>query len=210
MRFRFIIIWVIVLEVLCGCTKGLIASNVTNEYDFPLSRTEKCIMCELTGSFVPENEDDTIKIMCLNTWAVGDLRLFEYDELGNDIGYSGAKIMTSDSHGEGECRWTFWSNTGRHTCDITITYGEESILDPHELAMQLCQECLDQIVDTVFDNETTQNKIYHCDVLWDLSTNEIHPISPDVTGYYIQDFWVHIDHHDEYDIDSVYIVYNPE
>ena len=38
----------------------------------------------------------------------------------------------------------------RHTATATLTYGDNSVLDPERLSAQLCQDCLKKVADALW------------------------------------------------------------
>ena len=173
----------------------------------PTSRIspEECYLCGPNRPFdIIERPHDTIMLLCLNTWELGDTRMFDYDENGNDANYSGASNLRSISLVSEYGNWFFKSNTGYHTCEVKITYSENSNLDPSVLCKQLCNKCLTHVYDKFLDknNEGT------CSVLYDTATDTIYPISNVTSPYHINDFWILVVNNEENHTDMVYIVNN--
>ena len=92
---------------------------------------------------------------------------------------------------------------------VTLTYGDNSILDPERVSAQLCQECFKKVADALWPTGFEKDWTYHCDVLMNMETEDIYPISSTITKCSIDDFWLHIDHEQENNRDIVYLVYNP-
>lgn len=224
MNKGILIIPLLLFELLTGCatTKASNSESATADYKSPFDRREELPVsscsqekCYLCGSNRPDILDfydspETVVVLCLNTWNVGDTRLYELDDYGNPVSDVGHTTMSHDSHGEGNCRWSFFSDPERHTCDLAISYGDGAELNPETLSGQLCQDCLDRIYDTVFSWGYDEEEVYHCDILMDVSENEFYSLSPNMVGYYINDYWVHIEHDKENGEDSVYLIYNPK
>ncbi|MFQ7053928.1 MAG: hypothetical protein ACLRRF_07975 [Clostridium fessum] len=85
----------------------------------------------------------------------------------------------------------------RHTATVTLTYGDNSILDPERVSAQLCQECFKKVADALWPTGFEKDWTYHCDVLMNMETEDIYPISSTITKCSIDDFWLHIDHEQE-------------
>ena len=97
----------------------------------------------------------------------------------------------------------------KYTATVTLTYGDNSILDPERVSAQLCQECFKKVADALWPTGFEKDWTYHCDVLMNMETEDIYPISSTITKCSIDDFWLHIDHEQENNRDIVYLVYNP-
>lgn len=215
-----IIAWCLIVVMFTGCrfspgkSQEMVSNSVMEtEKELPTSTitSEECYLCGSNqhGLWKYYEKQSSIIVLCLNTWSIGETRLFEYNDEGNIVDSSEHMTMTMDSHGEGECRWSFNSDPNRHTCDIELSYDEKSVLDPETLASQLCQACLDKVYDAIYDWDFEKDEKHYCDVLVDMATSEIYPISTNIVCYYIGDFWVHIDHDEDQMKDNVYIIYNP-
>lgn len=171
--------------------------------------SEECYLCGPNRPFdIIERPDETVMLLCLNTWTLGDTKMYQYDENGNEAGDSRGSIMHFDHHGEDECRWSFKSNSGHHTCEIKIQYGEHCYLDTDTLCSQLCSKCLN----TIYDHAASVNgdaNIY-CDVLYNTATGDIYPISSAIdTEYNISSFLIKIEHSSLGSEDLVSISYVP-
>jgi hypothetical protein len=201
------------IALLSGCTPATAAVESQSETvetgtESFLSTTDK-ENCYLCGSNRPSILDyykktNSIVLLCLNTWSVGDTRLFDYDDTENHYG------MSIDSHGENECSWMVSYNPSRRDATVTLSYGENSVINPETLASQLCQDCLNKVSDAlhwVFDDD--EDWTYHCDIFMDTETDELYGISSRVISCYMDDFWLHIDHDRDNNKDTAYLVYNP-
>jgi hypothetical protein len=206
------------IALLTGCTPA--KASVDSQPETVETATEHLISttdkenCYLCGSNRPSILDyykktNSIVLLCLNTWSVGDTRLYEYDDNGNlaeNPKHSGTLI---DSHGENECSWMVSYNPTRHNATVTLSYGENSVINPETLAGQLCQDCLDKVSDALFWDYKDNDWTYHCDIFMDTETDELYGISSRTVSCYLDDFWLHIDHDRDNNTDTAYLVYNP-
>lgn len=212
MKKWFILLYSILVLLLSGCSSqpGEVIAAVKEEYPSSKISSTDCYLCGPDRPFdFIERPHDTIMILCLNTWDLGDTKMYEYDEQGNDSNYSGASILRYSDHEADECKWAFSSNTGYHTCELRIQYGETSYLDPETLATQLCHDCLEEVYDQAMDIYDPDS-IAYCDVLYDTATGNIYPISQVTSPYHIGNYWIHVEHDTEHVTDNVYIVHNPD
>ena len=209
MKKWFILLYLVLSVSLSGCLPIPADLQAAAKEVLPKSTItkESCYLCgpDKKVDFV-KRPHDTLMLLCLDTWELKDLRMYDYDSVGNDANYSGATMLHSANHPEGSCDWSFASNSGYHTCEIDIVYGDNSVLKSRTLAKQLCPDCLEKI----FSSLNFKNTDAYCDVLYDTATGDVYPISQISSPYHISDYWVHVDHNPAHNADSVYIVYNPD
>ena len=148
-------------------------------------------------------------MVCLNTWNIADTNVYEYDDNGKIVEEPNGFSTNINTHGENECSWMVAGDSVRHTATATLTYGDNSVLDPERLSAQLCQDCLKKVADALWTTGYENDWTYHCDVFMNMETEDIYPISSTITRGNIGDFWLHIDHEQENNRDIAYLVYNP-
>lgn len=136
--------------------------------------------------------------------------MYEYDDNGKVVEELSGFSTNINTHGENECSWMVAGDPVRHTATATLTYGDNSVLDPERLSAQLCQDCLKKVADALWLTGYEKEWTYHCDVLINMETEDIYPISSPIIKCGIDDFWLHIDHEQENNRDIAYLVYNPQ
>lgn len=90
-------------------------------------------------------KDGCIALVCLNTWNIADTNVYEYDDRGRIEEEPSGFSTNINTHGANECSWMVASDPIRHTATVTLTYGDNSILDPERVSAQLCQECFKKL-----------------------------------------------------------------
>ena len=185
---------------------------IHEEIDKEISGKEKCFLCgsNRPGIFDYYKESGCIALVCLNTWNIADTNVYEYDDNGKVVEESSGFSTNINTHGENECSWMVAGDPVRHTVTATLTYGDNSVLDPERLFAQLCQDCLKKVADALWLTGYEKEWTYHCDVLMNMETEDIYPISSPIIKCGIDDFWLHIDHEQENNRDIAYLVYNPQ
>lgn len=210
--------------LLCGCASGAVNSNSEMETlytevskaeteDFvSMIDKENCYLCgsNRPGIFDYYKKSGCIALVCLNTWNIADTNVYEYDDNGKIVEEPNSFSTNINTHGENECSWMVEGDPVRHTATATLTYGDSSVLDPERLSAQLCQDCLKKVADALWSTGYENDWTYHCDVLMNMETEGIYPISSTITRGNIGDFWLHIDHEQENNRDIAYLVYNPQ
>ncbi len=202
----------ILVTLLLRCSRIDSGSHYKKELEIPLSNIcqEDCFLCGADNSEILNQyrQSQAIVVLCLNSWSISNTWLYEYDDSGNRVEEPGYTSYRFHSHGGEGSNWRFYADPGRHVCEMTIYYGEDSWLNWDILADWLCQDCLDKVVGAVC-GLGTDGKAPRCDVLVDMGSGEIYPVSTGSPVYYIGDMWVHVDHVKE-DVDKVYLVCNPK
>lgn len=172
------------------------------QIDSKLWNKKKCYLCgknkkSLMGYY---RKFDTIGVIVLSDWYVVDLDLHESD---------GQKIM-SDNDPQVSFRMTnvggvsiIGSSTpDREMATMDISLSQDHRPDIGMLQEDLCQDCLDDVIDTLEvskDKYGTEQAYPLC--LVDFQTLEVYPLQEWHVGYSIRDYWVEI----EYDEDKVKI-----
>lgn len=155
-----------------------------------------CRLCGDSGAA----KNGGMGLLCLNTWAYEELRLWGTDTHDH---FTLSSNMDPDA-----CAWNIMTNPARHTADVTITYGKSPEVSFDRLAEQLCQDCLDQVFRTATEWLGKEERP-RCALLMDADSGTLYPVSAGLTGYYINDFWVHIDPGEAENRTRVYLIYNP-
>ena len=209
--------------LLCGCASGAVNSNSemetlytevskaeTEDFVSTIDK-ENCFLCgsNRPGIFDYYKKSGCIALVCLNTWNIADTNVYEYDDNGKIVEEPNGFSTNINTHGENECSWMVAGDPVRHTATATLTYGDNSVLDPERLSAQLCQDCLKKVADALWPTGYENDWTYHCDIFMNMKTEDIYPISSTITRGNIGDFWLHIDHEQENNRDIAYLVYNP-
>lgn len=170
-----------------------------------IENTEECYLCgnsnrSLMGYY---RKFDTVGIIALNEWYVLDLRLKEYDEVGNPIESSSG---TSSSFGNTSGMDFYVSATpSRGMASATIS-SSNGMFDKTTIQNNLCQECLDKVTDTLEGYFEKGKEEYVPFCLVDFATLDIYPIQKMNKAYSVGDYWVELDHEDsEIEIDVYYL-----
>ena len=210
--------------LLCGCASGAVNSSSemetlytevskaeTEDFVSTIDK-EKCFLCgsNRPGIFDYYKKSECIALVCLNTWNIADTNVYEYDDNGKIVEEPNGFSTNINTHGENECSWMVAGDPVRHTATATLTYGDNSVLDPERLSAQLCQDCLKKVADALWPTGYENDWTYHCDVFMNMETEDIYPISSPIIKCGIDDFWLHIDHEQENNRDIAYLVYNPQ
>ena len=210
--------------LLCGCASGAVNSSSemetlytevskaeTEDFVSTIDK-ENCFLCgsNRPGIFDYYKKSGCIALVCLNTWNITDTNVYEYDDNGKIVEEPNGFSTNINTHGENECSWMVAGDPVRHTATATLTYGDNSVLDPERLSAQLCQDCLKKVADALWPTGYENDWTYHCDVFMNMETEDIYPISSPIIKCGIDDFWLHIDHEQENNRDIAYLVYNPQ
>lgn len=172
------------------------------QLDSKLQNKKKCYLCgknkkSLMGYY---RKFDTIGVICLCEWYVTDFGLHESIE---------QKIMPDDkphvSFGitnAGALSVMKLSSPNRGMAEIDISLPQNYGPDIEMLQENLCQGCLDNVIDTldVSKGEYETKQAYPL-CLVDFQTLEVYPLQDWHTGCSIRDYWVEM----EYAEDSVIV-----
>lgn len=169
----------------------------------PLSTVSQadCRLCG-DGEASPRHYDgqSPMILLCLNTWEYTELRLFGQETSDH--------FTLSGSTSGNPCGWYIMANPARHTAGVTLIYGDASAVSFDRLAEQLCQDCLNEVFQ-IMTAWPPEDGCPRCALLMDTDSGALYPVSSSLTEYYINDFWVHIDHNAAERRDQVYLVWNP-
>ena len=133
-----------------------------------------------------------------------------YSDDGTEIISDGGLSITSSSHGEEECSFQINGMPNHGIFEGKVKYGEKSTPDFEVMKKYLCQDCLDKVLSMYQDEmEWSDSKGRFPEVcIVDFQTNELYTLGKSHTGYWIRDYWIHIDHGD--DSSSIMAIYAPE
>lgn len=177
-----------------------------------LKDPDKCYLCgydnrSLMGLF---RKYDDLGIICVNNWYVLDMKIRNHDDAGNLIGPQGHINTTFTGTGEGGCFFHASPNSDRGISDVTVSYGENSILDVKFIRKHLCQDCLDKLI-AVMETYGPEDEPWKprdlC--LVDFNTLELYSLQGNYSSYYVGDYYVEVDDSREEEL-KVTAVYAPE
>lgn len=169
-------------------------------------KPENCYLCGKGKSLMPYySRFDSIGLVCLNTWQIIDSRIRTFDDNGNPAKKTGSQssFMTC---GENECTFSSSSSSNRIMAHLTYFYGEGSILNENKLYDEVCQVCLENILEVSNVNSGYSSNIYDA-ILVDFKERKAYTLF-NSSSYFIRDYYVHIDK--ESDGVSILILYCPE
>ncbi len=139
----------------------------------------------------------------LNEWYVLDLKLREYDEVGNPVETSSG---TSHSFGNTSgMNFDVCATPSRGISSTTIS-STNGMFDKDVVQKNLCQECLDKVTDTLEGYFEKGKEEYQPFCLVDFATLDVYPIQKMNRAYYVGDYWVELNPKEsETDIDVYYL-----
>lgn len=207
-------VFLLILSIcLSGCANA--KGSVTEEnkevvYTSNLPEAECCICGSNDRSLIDYyRKSGMIGLVCLNTMSISTLDTRTYSNDGTEVLEDNASTMMT-SHGEDECSFYITGMPNRGIFEATVSYGEKSLPDFEKIAEFLCQKCLDKII-LMYEDEmgwSDGDGRFPEVCLVDFATNELYTLGEHHVGYWIRDFWVHIDHKD--DKSEIMVIYSPE
>lgn len=123
------------------------------------------------------------------------------------IGAQGSINITSGGLGEGRHSYYCSPNSDRGISDVTIYDGEDDVFDVKKVQSNLCQTCLDKVLE-VMEVYTPENEAARprdlC--LVDFQTLELYSLQGDYVAYYVRDYYVQINDskEDELQVSAIY------
>lgn len=155
-------------------------------------------------------KSNMIGIVCLNTMDISNLDTREYSDDGSTVLEPKSAGNSVYNVYDGDVSVNINSKSNRGIFEAEISYGDNSKLDFDKVKEFLCQDCLDKVVALYEESMdwTDGEGRFPQICLIDFATNELYSLSSHQSGYYIRDFWVHIDH--ETEADRVMVIYAPE
>lgn len=162
-----------------------------------LKEKENCCLCGSNDRTLMDyyRQFDNIGLISLNDWYVLDLKTEEYEE---DQQYELNNRYTSITTGNtGEIIYNAEETPSRGMASIEVTLTENYSVDMEFLQKNLCQECLDKVLESIEISKWKREKkepIPLC--LVDFKTLEIYSLQDYHRGQAIRDYWVKMDYND--------------
>ena len=212
------IIGIMVISMLCtGCIQktATIAEDESRVYLLSVESEisqEECYICgNNEKSLMPYyRKSGMLGLVCLNTMNISTLDSRSYSDTGTKIIEDGKINITYSSHGEEECRFQIEGMPRHGIFEGKVTYGEKCSPDFDIIKKNLCQRCLDNVLN-MYQYEMSWSGLdgrFPEVCLVDFKTNELYTLGKCHTGYWIRDYWIHIDHDD--DSSNIMAIYAPE
>ena len=174
-----------------------------------LSDIAECYLCgknrrSMIGHY---RGNDDLGIICINQWYIVGLGIRGFEEQSDHNGVQESNRTSSFGTGEGGDFFRISQNFSRGISEIEIDYGENSIFDLNAVRDQLCQECLDQLLDVMdcysLEGEEAQPRDL---CLIDFQTMELYTLQEHNRSYYIRDYYVQIAMDDSRaEVDAFYV-----
>lgn len=180
--------------------EGTWESKIPDALKSKLKNTEKCWLCGYDNRSLMAyfRKFDYIGIICTNNWYVLDFKVRNYDEEGNLIDGQEGTRSGWVSNGEEECSFETEQMSGRGISKIKVSYGSNSYFEPSEIQKHLCQECLDKVLAAMETYGYVGEPAKPRDLcLVDFQTLELYPLQEHNLGYFIRDYYVHVDSGEE-------------
>lgn len=213
MKTRTICVLMVSALFMSGCVKAENENKQEKEYKIEyISHVpeEDCYICGENDKSLMDyyRKSGMIGLVCLNTMNISNLDTRPYSDDGTEILENNSNTMMT-SHGENECSFYISGMPDRGIFEAEIYYGTDEI-NFEKIQQTVCQNCLNKIMD-MYVEEMEWNDGFGrfpevC--LIDFATNELYTLGEHHIGYWIRDFWVHIDH--EEDESNVMVIYAPE
>lgn len=215
MEKKFVALLLAITLCLSGCTKAE-GATVEEEkdcvhYTAEVSEEECCICGENDRSMMGYyRKSSMIGLVCLNTMNISSLDTRPYSDDGTELIDNGNLSIMITSHGEGECSFHISGMPDRGIFEAEVHYGEGNTADFEKIKKFLCQKCLNKVAEMYEEEMNWSNGegrfLEVC--LVDFATNELYTLGEHHTGYWIRDFWVHIDHKENQS--DIMVIYAPE
>lgn len=169
---------------------------------------KQCWLCgdsnrSLMGYF---RKFDDLGVICVNNWYVLDMNIRNQDEYE---GLDGGTRSGFTGTGEGGCSFSTEQTPSRGISKVSITQGEDGIFDVRKVKDNLCQTCLDKLLETMETYGAEDEEAAPKDLcLVDFQTLELYPLQEHNRSYFIRDYYVQIENGDEKT--EVFAFYAPE
>lgn len=213
MKTRMICVLMVSALLMSGCVKAENENKQEKEYKIEYVSNvpeEECYICGENDKSLMDyyRKSGMIGLVCLNTMNISNLDTRLYSDDGTEILENNSNTMMT-SHGENECSFYISGMPDRGIFEAEIYYGTDEI-NFEKIQQTVCQNCLNKIMDMyVEEMEWSDGSGRFPEVcLIDFATNELYTLGEHHLGYWIRDFWVHIDH--EEDESNVMVIYAPE
>lgn len=205
-----------IMVVLTGCKKETLAETADEKTEYGIEcvsevSTADCCICGSNNRSMMDyyRKSGMVGLVCLNTMNISTLDTRMYSNDGTEIINSSSSDMHT-SHGEGECSFSISGMPDRGIMEASIYYGENVEADFDKIKEFLCQSCLDKVEAMYVDEMELSdgNGTFPEVCLVDFATNELYTLGEHRLGYWIRDFWVHIDHSGAKS--DIMVIYAPE
>lgn len=181
------------------------------QYSSNIAEADCCICGENERSLMDYyRKSDMVGLVCLNTMSISNLDTRPYSDDGTEIINNGNLSIMITSQGESECSFHISGMPDRGIFEAEVHYGEGNTADFEKIKKFLCQKCLDKVTGMYEDemNWSHGEGRFPEVCLVDFATNELYTLGEHHTGYWIRDFWVHLDHGE--DKSDIMVIYAPE
>lgn len=204
------------MVVLTGCKNETVAETMEKKIECEIEcasnvREADCCICGSNNRSMMDyyRKSGMVGLVCLDTMNISTLDTRIYSNDGTEIIDSSSGMMYT-SHGEGECSFSISGMPDRGIMEASVYYGEAEDADFDKISEFLCQSCLDKVEAMYVDEmELSDGDGRFPEVcLVDFATDELYTLGEHCIGYWIRDFWVHIDHKE--DQSDIMVIYAPE
>ena len=179
-----------------------IESNISKDECYICGDNERSLMSYYRKSGM-------VGLVCLNTMSISNLDMRAYSDDGTTIIDNDSLSLTMTGHGEGECAFHITGMPNHGILEAQVHYSENSAPDFDKIKECLCQNCLYKVVEMYEDEKKwDEDNRFPDTCLVDFETNELYTLGESSVGYWIRDYWVHIDHEEERD--DIMVIYAPE
>ncbi len=205
-----------IIIVLTGCKDKTTAENVNEKTEYEIEcvseiNEAECCICGSNSRSMMDyyRKSGMVGLVCLNTMNISTLDTRMYSNDGTEVIDSNSSSMHT-SHGEEECSFSISGMADRGILEASVHYGEKEGADFDKIKEFLCQNCLDKVEAMYVDEMQLSDGAgrFHEVCLVDFATNELYTLGEHRLGYWIRDFWVHIDHKE--DQSDIMLIYAPE
>lgn len=184
MRKSILLFTIMIILICSGCKTEYLEVEHYSEVMLPEVKTEileeECRICGThPKSLMPYyRKIDSIGLVCLNTMNRSNTDVRVYDDDGNELFNQDSTSYRISSHGEEECSFHIQGTPNRGITDVKITYGKDCKPDWDKIKKNLCQECIDKVIDLYQEeiewqgDEARFPEVY----LIDFKTNQLHSI----------------------------------
>lgn len=174
---------------LFGCSTGRGAEKPTLEeisYTSDVS-AQDCFLCGDGGNQVTRWGENNIGIISLNTFEVMPIEINRYDNNGELIEENtGRMTMRMFKSEAGGFSASVMEDVDRGHADVSISFYDNETLDADNTAAFLCENCLNELMDSIYKNEFGVGVI-------NFDTREIKVFEENLTGFGSGDFYIHCD-----------------
>lgn len=140
---------------------------------------------------------DDLGGICVNQWYILALGIRSFEDKAEwDRKQNGSRTSRFGT-GEGGDFFQVSQDFSRGIVEVTIDYGEDSIFDADSVKDDLCQKCLDKLLDVMGSYGSLSEAEQARDLcLIDFQTMELYALQEHNRSYFICDYYVWIDMED--------------